>query len=165
MSLLTRAGLNRYNVSNRAQGVHFVSETDGSTGAPAVVTRGLVKHFTDGDDTIEAVRGVDLEVRTGEIFGFLGPNGAGKSTTVRMLTTLLQITDGEAKVAGVDIAGTRTARGQDRRRAAGGRPDPRQTGRELLNLHGRLFGLDKSGPPRERTSCWSWSSSRSRPTA
>jgi ABC-2 type transport system ATP-binding protein len=121
-----------------------VSETDGSAGAPAVVTRGLVKHFTDGDETIEAVRGVDLEVRTGEVFGFLGPNGAGKSTTVRMLTTLLQITDGEAQLAGVDIAedpdGARAKIGVALQEAG---LDPRQTGRELLNLHGRLFGLDK----------------------
>ena len=52
---------------------------------------------------VEAVRGVDLEVRPGEIFGFLGPNGAGKSTTVRMLTTLLSITSGRAEVVGVDV--------------------------------------------------------------
>ena len=58
-----------------------------------------------GEGTVEAVRGVDLEVRTGEIFGFLGPNGAGKSTTVRMLTTLLTITAGRAEVAGIDVAG------------------------------------------------------------
>ena len=65
------------------------------TGAPAVLAEGLVKHY----DEVEAVRGVELEVRTGEIFGFLGPNGAGKSTTVRMLTTLLTITAGRAEVA------------------------------------------------------------------
>ena len=50
------------------------------------------------------LRGVDLEVRAGEIFGFLGPNGAGKSTTVRMLTTLLTITSGRAEVVGIDVA-------------------------------------------------------------
>ena len=92
--------------------------------------------------TVEAVRGVDLEVRTGEIFGFLGPNGAGKSTTVRMLTTLLTITAGRAEVAGVDVA--RDPDGARRRigvalQEAG--LDPRQTGRELLVLHGRLFGF------------------------
>ena len=92
---------------------------------------------------VEAVRGVDLEVHAGEIFGFLGPNGAGKSTTVRMLTTLLTITAGRAEVAGVDVA--REPDGARRRigvalQEAG--LDPRQTGRELLVLHGRLFGLD-----------------------
>ena len=56
----------------------------------AVQAEGLVKHYGD----VEAVRGVDLRVEPGEVFGFLGPNGAGKSTTVRMLTTLLSITRG-----------------------------------------------------------------------
>jgi ABC-2 type transport system ATP-binding protein len=112
------------------------------TGGPAVLAEGLVKHYTGGDGTVEAVRGVDLEVTKGEIFAFLGPNGAGKSTTVRMLTTLLSITDGRAEVAGVDVA-----EDPDRARAKIGVAlqeaglDPRQTGRELLALHGRLFGL------------------------
>ena len=47
-------------------------------------------------------------VEAGEVFGFLGPNGAGKSTTVRMLTTLLSITSGRARVAGVDVAASPT---------------------------------------------------------
>jgi ABC-2 type transport system ATP-binding protein len=111
---------------------------------PAVAAEGLVKTYEGREGEVEAVRGVDLEIRTGEIFGFLGPNGAGKSTTVRMLTTLLSITSGEAKVAGVDVAER-----PDEARAKIGVAlqeaglDPRQTGRELLNLHGRLFGMDK----------------------
>ena len=112
------------------------------TGGPAVLADGLVKHYTNGNGTVEAVRGVDLAVRTGEIFGFLGPNGAGKSTTVRMLTTLLTITSGRAEVAGIDVAGdpdgTRRKIGVALQEAG---LDPRQTGRELLILHGRLFGL------------------------
>jgi ABC-2 type transport system ATP-binding protein len=112
-------------------------------GVPAVRAEGLVKHY-EGDETVEAVRGVDLEIQTGEIFGFLGPNGAGKSTTVRMLTTLLTITAGRAEVAGVDLA----ADPEEVRRRIGvalqeAGLDPRQTGRELLTLHGRLFGFDK----------------------
>ncbi len=109
---------------------------------PAILAEGLVKHYTGREGTVEAVRGVDLEVNTGEIFGFLGPNGAGKSTTVRMLTTLLSITAGRAEVAGVDVA-----REPDDVRARIGVAlqeaglDPRQTGRELLVLHGQLFGL------------------------
>src|SRR5262245_36044478 len=113
------------------------------TGGPAVLAEGLVKHYDEnGDGTIEAVRGVDLEVRTGEIFGFLGPNGAGKSTTVRMLTTLLTITDGRAEVAGIDVAGE-----PDRVRRQIGVAlqeaglDPRQTGRQLLKRQGQLCGL------------------------
>jgi ABC-2 type transport system ATP-binding protein len=110
---------------------------------PAVMAEGLVKHYEDGKETVEAVRGVDLRVQTGEIFGFLGPNGAGKSTTVRMLTTLLTITAGRAEVLGIDVAGNP----DEARRRIGvalqeAGLDPRQTGRELLNLHGRLFGLD-----------------------
>jgi len=53
--------------------------------------------------TTEAVRGVTLSVRDGEIFGVLGPNGAGKTTTVRMCTTLLRPTGGRARVAGHDV--------------------------------------------------------------
>lgn len=70
----------------------------------AVQAEALVKHYGGRTGAIEAVRGVDLRVEAGEVFGFLGPNGAGKSTTVRMLTTLLSITSGSAFVAGVDVA-------------------------------------------------------------
>jgi ABC-2 type transport system ATP-binding protein len=109
---------------------------------PAVLAEGLVKHYEGGDGKVEAVRGVDLQVRSGEIFGFLGPNGAGKSTTVRMLTTLLTITAGRAEVAGIDV----TSDADQARQRIGvalqeAGLDPRQTGRELLTLHGRLFGF------------------------
>jgi ABC-2 type transport system ATP-binding protein len=112
---------------------------------PAVWAEGLAKRYEGSDGTVEAVRGIDLEIRSGEIFGFLGPNGAGKSTTVRMLTTLLSITSGRAEVAGFDVA----AEPEAARRRIGvalqeAGLDPRQTGRELLTLHGRLFGM--SGP-------------------
>jgi ABC-2 type transport system ATP-binding protein len=53
---------------------------------------------------VEAVRGVDLNVRAREIFSLLGPNGAGKTTTMRMPTTLLAIDGGSAEVAGIDVA-------------------------------------------------------------
>jgi ABC-2 type transport system ATP-binding protein len=91
---------------------------------------------------VVAVRGVDLTVEAGDVFGFLGPNGAGKSTTVRMLTTLLTITSGTAHVAGLDVSHEADA---GRRRIGVALQeaglDPRQTGRELLVLQARLFGL------------------------
>ena len=110
----------------------------------AVRARGLIKTFTGRAGTVEAVRGVDLDVQAGEIFGFLGPNGAGKSTTVRMLATLTRITGGSAHVAGVDVAadpdGVRRKIGVALQEAG---LDVRQTGREILVLQGRLFGLSK----------------------
>jgi ABC-2 type transport system ATP-binding protein len=115
-----------------------------------ILATGLVKHYTGSEGTVEAVRGVDLEVDREEIFGFLGPNGAGKSTTVRMLTTLLSITSGRVEVAGVDVARDPA---EARRRIGVALQeaglDPRQTGRELLVLHGQLFGLGKAAA-RER---------------
>ena len=108
----------------------------------AVEAQGLVKHYPSKGGAVEAVRGVDLRVDAGEVFGFLGPNGAGKSTTVQMLTTLLSITEGSARVAGVDVAGdpdgVRHRIGVALQEAG---LDPRQTGRELIVLQARLFGL------------------------
>lgn len=111
--------------------------------ALAIETQKLVKTYSGGrSGDVEAVRGVDLAVQAGEIFGFLGPNGAGKSTTVRMLTTLMTITSGTARVAGVDVA----ANPDEARRKIGvalqeAGLDLRQTGRELLVLQAELFGI------------------------
>jgi ABC-2 type transport system ATP-binding protein len=108
----------------------------------AVQAKALVKRYEGRNGGVEAVRGVELTVQAGEVFGFLGPNGAGKSTTVKMLTTLLSITSGSAQVAGVDVAGDPD---EVRRRIGVALQeaglDPRQTGRELLQLQARLFGL------------------------
>jgi ABC-2 type transport system ATP-binding protein len=71
-----------------------------NNGHSSVLVENLVKRF--GDFT--AVDHINLETRTGEIFGFLGPNGAGKSTTIRMLCGLLAPTSGRALVAGFDVA-------------------------------------------------------------
>ncbi|WP_346433749.1 ATP-binding cassette domain-containing protein [Nonomuraea composti] len=72
-----------------------------------IEAQGLRKTFTTrsrkGTQTVEAVRGVDLEVKKGEIFGVLGPNGAGKTTTIRMLSTLIAPDAGTATVAGHDL--------------------------------------------------------------
>ena len=68
-----------------------------------ISARGLARTFKTRGATVEAVRGIDLEVAAGEIVGLLGPNGAGKTTTQRMLATLLEPTAGEATVAGCDL--------------------------------------------------------------
>ena len=116
----------------------LMSMSENGNRPAAVEARGLVKTYDD----VEAVRGVDLRVESGEVFGFLGPNGAGKSTTVRMLTTLLTITSGSATVAGVDVAAdpdlVRRRIGVALQEAG---LDPRQNGRELLVLQARLFGM------------------------
>ncbi|MCO8272409.1 ATP-binding cassette domain-containing protein [Actinoplanes sp. TRM 88003] len=114
-----------------------------------IETRGLRKSFVSrqGRDkkTVEAVRGVDLTVAEGEIFGFLGPNGAGKTTTLRMLATLIVPDDGTATIAGADL---RADPGEVRRRigyvAQGGSTWDDSTAREELVLQSRLYGASKS---------------------
>lgn len=107
-----------------------------------ITTTGLRKSFKSKNGIVEAVRGVDLSVGEGEIFGFLGPNGAGKTTTLRMLATLLPIDSGEAIVAGFDV---KKQPHEVRRRvgyvsqAGGG--DRLATGREDLILQGQLYGM------------------------
>src|SRR4029453_401927 len=66
-------------------------------------TERLTRHFVSKKETVEAVKGVDIDVAAGELVAFLGPNAAGKSTTFRMLTTLLPPTSGAAGVAGANI--------------------------------------------------------------
>jgi ABC-2 type transport system ATP-binding protein len=105
----------------------------------------LRKSFGSKGRQVEAVRGVNLTVAPGEIFGFLGPNGAGKTTTLRMLTTLLPIGGGSVSVAGFDV---RSQAGQVRRRigyvSQAGGADQLATGRENLILQGRLYGGAKA---------------------
>src|SRR3712207_2720095 len=68
-------------------------------GKPAILAEGLEKHY----GATHALRGLDLVVEEGTIFGLLGPNGAGKTTAVRILTTLLRPDAGRAEVAGFDV--------------------------------------------------------------
>ncbi len=108
-----------------------------------ITTEDLRKSFPGRKGTVEAVQGVSFEVGRGEIFGFLGPNGAGKTTTLRMLTTLLPIDSGTARVAGFDVA--RQPK-QVRQRigyvSQAGGADDMSTGWENLILQGRLYGGD-----------------------
>jgi ABC-2 type transport system ATP-binding protein len=109
---------------------------------PVIVTRGLTRHFTQHKRTIEAVRGLDLEIGQGELVAFLGPNGAGKSTTLRMLTTLLPPTSGTASVAGHDVvAGQREVRRTIGYVGQGNGAGHRQRGRDELVSQGRAHGL------------------------
>src|ERR1700756_4011259 len=105
---------------------------------------GLVRTFKD----VQAVVGIDLEVKPGEIYGFLGPNGAGKSTTVHMLTTLLPPTAGRATVAGFDVLTegpkVRAAIGAALQEAA---LDPLLTGRDHLQLQAALHGIPRKERP------------------
>ena len=70
----------------------------------AVEVKNIKKTFQSKQATVEAVKDVSFDVKKGEIFGLLGPNGAGKSTTILMLTTLLQVTGGTAKILGCDVS-------------------------------------------------------------
>jgi len=115
------------------------------TSGPMIETRDLRRTFTSRKSAVEAVRGVDLSVGTGEIFGFLGPNGAGKTTTLRMLATLLKPTAGEATVAGADLRREpQLVRERIGYVPQGGSTDPAETGRGELVIQGRLYGMNKS---------------------
>jgi ABC-2 type transport system ATP-binding protein len=122
-----------------------VTRLAATTSSTAVETHDLRKSFDVAGTPVDAVRGVDLEVRAGEIFGFLGPNGAGKTTTLRMLTTLLPIDSGRAVVAGLDVARDPAAvrRGIGYVSQLGGADRP-ATGRENLLLQGELYGMSKA---------------------
>ncbi len=114
--------------------------------APAVETTGLLKSYGD----VHALRGVDLQIEPGSVFGLLGPNGAGKTTTVRILTTLRQPDDGSARVAGFDVVRD-AAKVRERIGLAGqyAAVDENLTGFENLEMVGRLYHLAR-GPARAR---------------
>ncbi|MCY4393432.1 MAG: ATP-binding cassette domain-containing protein [Chloroflexi bacterium] len=112
----------------------------------AIWAEGLTKHF----DEVRAVDGIDLDIAAGTIFGFLGQNGSGKTTTIRMLTTLLRPTAGRARVDGFDILDdARAVRNRIGVALQEAGLDDIQTGRELLTLQARLFGL-RGGARRRR---------------
>jgi ABC-2 type transport system ATP-binding protein len=108
--------------------------------SPAVQVRELRKTWPGG---VEAVRGIDFDVATGEVFGLLGPNGAGKSTTIGMLTTTVVPTGGVARLAGFDVAtesiAARSVSGVVFQEAV---VDAALTGRRNLATHARLWGVD-----------------------
>jgi ABC-2 type transport system ATP-binding protein len=108
--------------------------------APAIRTEGLTRRFGD----LVAVEDVNLEVASGQFFGFLGPNGAGKSTTIKMLTGLLAPTSGRIEILGIDFEREPV----EVKRQIGVVPEGmalfgRLTGAEYLNFVGRMYGLDR----------------------
>src|SRR5436309_9996112 len=107
----------------------------------AILVQGLVKRFED----LEAVRGIDFDVRPGETFGFLGPNGAGKSTTINMLCTLVRPSAGRALVAGHDV---RAERDEVRRNIGlvfqDTTLDNYLTAEQNLRLHAELYGVPRA---------------------
>jgi len=117
-----------------------------TTTGTAIEVRQLTKTYRGG---VEAVKGIDLDVATGEVFGLLGPNGAGKSTTVGMLTTTITPTSGRARLAGHDVAtdplAARAASGVVFQEAV---VDRSLTGRHNLRVHARLWGLDAAAAGR-----------------
>jgi ABC-2 type transport system ATP-binding protein len=111
---------------------------DSTDSAPAVDVRGLVKRYGG----VEALKGIDLAVRTGERFALLGPNGAGKTTLFSILATLRSPTEGQATVLGHDVVRERDAV----RRSMGivfQEPaiEQRLSGRDNLMLMGLFYGL------------------------
>lgn len=113
----------------------------GDESGPLVQAEKLVKRFGD----FEAVRGIDLEVRRGEFFGFLGPNGAGKSSTMRMIASTSPRSEGRLSVLGMD-----PDRDGPRIRARLGvvpqqdTLDVELTVRQNLQVYGRYFGLSRA---------------------
>lgn len=109
--------------------------------SPAIRTRGLQKSY----NSKPAVRGLELEVRRGEFFGFLGPNGAGKTTTIHILTGVITATAGEVEVLGMSVP----EQMHNIKRLIGVVPDEnvlfdRLTGYEFLEFAGRMYGLDRA---------------------
>ncbi len=103
---------------------------------PAILTKGLTKRF----GSFTALDGLDLEVRTGEVFGYLGPNGAGKSTTLRLLLGLIRPSKGSGRIFGADIGNVRKVHPRIAYVPGDVALWPKLTGAQCLTFFGRLHG-------------------------
>ena len=116
------------------------TSTDGAA-VKAIETKDLVKRFED----VEAVKGINLEIEEGELFGLLGPNGAGKTTTISMLCTIVKPTSGSASVFGHDVKKEPgTVRGMIGIVFQDPSLDDNLTGKENLDFHGRLYKVPRN---------------------
>ncbi len=115
------------------------------TSEPMIAARDLRKSFTSREgEVVEAVKGIDIDVRRGEAFGFLGPNGAGKSSTMRMIAAVSPVSGGELRILGMDPA----EHGPAIRSRLGVCPQEDTLDNELnvfdnLYIYGRYFGIAK----------------------
>ena len=108
--------------------------------AAAIEAQGLRKRY----GSVEALRGVDLTVETGTVFGLLGPNGAGKTTALRILTTLLKPDSGTARVNGIDVlTDAQRLRGLIGVAGQNAAVDENMTGAENLEMVGRLYHIGR----------------------
>ncbi|MBV2265116.1 MAG: ABC transporter ATP-binding protein [Thauera sp.] len=116
-----------------------ISPAQNDPGAPVIVARGVRKHY----GPIHAVDGVDLEVRSGELFGLIGHNGAGKSTMFKMMLGLIPLSAGEIRIDGAPVPGSDF---RAVRRKVGYLPEnvvlyDNLTGAETLDFFARLKGV------------------------
>jgi ABC-2 type transport system ATP-binding protein len=139
--------MNQVSKTNGGAGAHDrqpVPSSEAQAAAPAAIE---VEHIVKKYGDFTAVDDVSFSVKEGEIFGLLGPNGAGKSTLIRMMTTLIPITSGKARIAGQDVAKEPNAA----RRMIGVIPqaltsDLDLTVEENLNIYAKLYDV----PAKER---------------
>lgn len=110
-----------------------------------ISVRDLARTFKTKTGPVDAVKGVTFEVREGEVLGLLGPNGAGKTTTLRMISTLIEPTAGEATIAGADLRNDpKTVRSRIGYVAQGGMTNDDELVIDELVLQARLFRVGKA---------------------
>jgi ABC-2 type transport system ATP-binding protein len=107
-----------------------------------LIVEGLRKSFKSKGRKVDALNGLDFQVKNGEIFGFLGPNGAGKSTTIKIIMDLIRADSGEVKIAGI------SSKDINARKRVGFMPENPQyvdtmTGMDLLMLTASMYNLNK----------------------